>query len=103
MGGSHRQPELRSMDTVRGPLPVAVPALHGDRLDVSRRLRSRGLLRTASWQPIKNQFRESADTAAASSLARVKPATRPNRPVHHGVFHWKLDPESWLFVLRSVV
>src|SRR5882672_5189143 len=38
------------MDAIRDPLPVAVPAFHGDRMDVPRRLRPSGLPGPAQGQ-----------------------------------------------------
>src|SRR5690349_13686439 len=51
------------MDVVRDPFPVAVPALHGNRMDVSRGLRPSRLLGLAERQD-QNPFSDAANIAA---------------------------------------
>jgi heme O synthase-like polyprenyltransferase len=48
LGCRIRQARIRSMDTLRCALPVAVSPLHGDCMDVPRRLRSRRIPCTPS-------------------------------------------------------
>src|SRR6266853_906636 len=57
------------MDAVRDPLPVAVPAFHGNRVDVPRRLRPSGLLGLAQGQ-CESSFRDAGNPVAPAGSGR---------------------------------
>src|SRR5262249_27256914 len=67
-----RQAEFASMDTLRNSLSLAVSALHGDRLDVPRGLRSCRLPGAASWPLSAGPFRSFANGVAALSIVTTK-------------------------------
>src|SRR5882724_3362159 len=57
------------MGAVRDPLPVAVPAFHGNRMDVPRRLRPGRLLGLAQGQG-ESSFRDAGNPVAAACCCR---------------------------------
>src|ERR1700693_4637031 len=57
------------MDAVRDPLPLAVPAFHGNRMDVPRRLRPVRLFGSAQGE-CESSFRDSGNPVAPAGAGR---------------------------------
>src|SRR5215831_2694364 len=90
------------MDALRSDFPLAVPTLHGNRLDIPCRLRSRGLPGAAS-RPRGRPFSDSADPLTTLCFDTVGSVSGLHRPTEHVLPHRSLNPESWVFLLRSPV
>src|SRR5215510_12911924 len=90
------------MDSLPGNFPLAVPTLYGNRLDVPGRLLSRGLPGAAS-RPRGRPFSDFADPLATLCFDTLGSVSGPLRPAEHVLPHRSLDPESWVFLLRSPV
>ena len=75
LGCGLRPIEYRGGDAVRHALPVAISTFHGNRMDVPRRLRPRGLSGSAQGQ-CEGSFRDCANSIAA-------PCSRRNQ--HHAI------------------
>ena len=102
LGSSIGQVEFGSVDTLRHSVPVAVPAFHGNRVDVSRRLRSRGLLRAAPEAGERSSC-GFANHAAPPGFASRQCAAGLSRPAQHFLLHRRFAPEFGVFLLRDTI
>src|SRR5580698_9853087 len=99
MGGSIGQIKRGSMASLCHPLPVAVPTFHGDRMDVSRRLRSRWLLCLAAWSGARS-FCHATDCLAASSSDPVDSFAYLGAATKLSLLCGSFTPQFGIFILR---
>src|SRR5262249_48552884 len=102
LGGSARASRPGGLDALRTGVPLAVPALHVNRVDVSRRLRSRGLPGTSS-RPDQNPIHDLSDRAAAPGSVPRHPASRSDRRAGHAVLCRRVAAGCWFLLLRCTV
>src|SRR5262245_9923445 len=102
MGRRARAPGPRSLDPLRDRLPLAVPALHGHRLDVPGRLRPRGIRRPAPGRRAVSS-RGRADIVASRRPGARERAPGPGRRDRPHLRHGGGPAEPRLPRLRSAI
>jgi len=93
--------QLRGMDTLLRVVPLAVPALHVDCLDVPRGLCSCWLLRPAARPAGKIPACELANPLAASIIGAGQFVAGFDRQGGRRLLHGSAAPVRWVLVLRS--
>ena len=94
------------MDAVRDPLPVAVPAFHGDRMDVPRGLRPSRLFGLAQRQ-CENSFRDAGNPVAAACSCRHQHGATSDTPRCHFLLRRRTAesgvPVLWVGICAATV